>query len=105
MFNPAICNLIQRVSSFQERPVSVRLHIVMDIIDHTVSDPGVTMVVSGAEAETFLGLEAGSWSLETGLSAAGLARLQRVEGGIVELGVEVLAESKVLLVLKTVVTS
>ena len=101
----SICNLIQRVSLFQERPVSVRLHIVMVLTDHTtVSGAGVTVVVTGAEAETFLGVGAGSWSLETGLPAASLARLEKMEGGIVELGVEVLAESKVLLVLNTVVT-
>ena len=82
----------------------MRLHIVMVLTDHTVSSPGVTVVVTGPEAETFLGVEAGSWSLETGLPAASLARLEKVEGGIVELGVEVLAESKVLLVLNTVVT-
>ena len=84
----------------------MRLHIVMVITDHTLTAPGagVTVVVSGTEAETFLGLEAGSWSLEAGLPRDSLARLEGVEGGIVELGVEVLAESKVLLVLKTSVT-
>ena len=76
----------------------------MVLTDHTVSGAGVTVVVTGPEAETFLGVGAGSWSLETGLPAASLARLEKVEGGIVELGVEVLAESKVLLVLNTVVT-
>ena len=75
----------------------------MVITDHT-DVTGVTVVVSGAQAETFLGLKAGSWSLETGLPRASLARLEEVEGGIVELGVEVLAESRVLLVLNTVVT-
>ena len=90
------------MSSFQEQPVSVRLHIVMNMADHTGA--GVTLVVSGTEAETFLGLEAGSWSLEAGLPGDSLAKLERVEGGIVELGVEVLAESRVLLVLNTSVT-
>ena len=75
----------------------------MVITDHT-DVMGVTVVVSGAQAQTFLGVEAGSWSLEAGLPRASLARLEEVEGGIVELGVEVLAESRVLLVLNTVVT-
>ena len=78
------------------------LHIGMNLADHTGYH--VRLDVSKAEAETFLGLEAGSWSLETGLPGDSLAKLERVEGGIVELGVEVLAESRVLLVLNTSVT-
>ena len=74
----------------------------MNLADH--SGYHVRLDVSKAEAETFLGLEAGSWSLETGLPGDSLAKLERVEGGIVELGVEVLAESRVLLVLNTSVT-
>ena len=83
----------------------MRLHIVMVLTDHTVSPShGVTVVVSGAEAERFLALEAGSWSLEAGLPRASFKKLEDLEGGIVELGVEVLAESRVLLVLNTSVT-
>ena len=83
----------------------MRLHIVMVLTDHTVSSShGVTVVVSGAEAERFLTLEAESWSLEAGLPSDSLRRLEDLEGGIVEFGVEVLAESKVLLVLNTSVT-
>ena len=83
----------------------MRLHIVMVLTDHTVSSShGVTVVVSGAEAERFLALEAESWSLEAGLPRDSFKKLEDLEGGIVELGVEVLAESKVLLVLNTSVT-
>ena len=62
----------------------MRLHIVMVLTDHTVSSShGVTVVVSGAEAERFLTLEAGSWSLEAGLPSDSLRRLEDLEGGIV----------------------
>ena len=49
----------------------------MVLTDHTVSSShGVTVVVSGAEAEAeaerFLTLEAGSWSLEAGLPSDSL---------------------------------
>ena len=67
----------------------------MILADHTGYH--LRLVVSKAEAETFLGLEAGSWSLETGLPGDSLAKLERVEGEIVELGVEVNGESRVVL--------
>ena len=71
------------------------LLIGMNLADHTGYH--VRLDVSKAEAETFLGLEAGSWSLETGLPADSLAKLERVEGEIVELGVEVNGEPRVVL--------
>ena len=78
------------------------LRIGMNLADHTGHH--VRLDVSKAEAETFLGLEAGSWSLETGLPGDSLAKLERVEGEIVELGVEVNEQFRVFPVLNTSVT-
>ena len=53
----------------------------MVLTDHTVSPShGVTVVVSGTEAERFLALEAGSWSLEAGLPRASFKKLEDLEG-------------------------
>ena len=64
----------------------------------------MTVVVSGSHAETFLGLSPSDWSLAQGVSERVLNRLARLEGGVVELGVEKISQSSVLLALNTVVS-
>ena len=81
----------------------MKLQIVMTGYDHTCGDgDGVTVVASGLQAEKLLGLGRGSWSLEAGLAPDTPARLAELEGGVAELGVELLGQSSVLLVLNTV---
>ena len=85
----------------QTEPAAVKLQIVMTVYDHTRGD-GVTVVASGLQAEKLLGLGRGSWSLEAGLAPDTPTRLAELEGGVAELGVELLGQSSVLLVLNTV---
>ena len=63
----------------------------------------MTVVVSGSHAETFLRLSPTDWSLAKGVSRKVLNRLARLEGGVLELGVEKISQSSVLLALNTVV--
>ena len=63
----------------------------------------MTVVVSGSHAEMFLGLSPSDWSLTKGVSKRVLNRLVHLEGGVVELGVEKISQSSVLLALNTVV--
>lgn len=85
-------------------PVKIKLHIVFDVLDHTLvsSDSLITVVVSGSHAERFLGLASTDWSLTEGVSQEVMDRVARLEGGVVELGVEKITQSSVLFALNTV---
>ena len=84
--------------------MKIKLHIVFDVLDHTLvsSDPLITVVVSGSHAERFLGLASTDWSLTEGVSQEVMDRVARLGGGGGELGGEKITQSSVLFALNTV---
>jgi len=90
----------------KEPSAAAKLHIVMHVYDHTNNvddDSCTTVVVSGRQAETFLGLRPEAWSLNSGVPEESVEKLQGLDKCIAELGVEKISQSNILLVQDTVI--